>query len=31
VGGNFVGDPDAQTTFPQTLLVDWVRVWEPAP
>jgi beta-glucanase (GH16 family) len=31
VGGTFVGDPTADTTFPQTLLVDWVRVWEPAP
>jgi beta-glucanase (GH16 family) len=27
VGGNFVGDPDASTQFPQTLLVDWVRVY----
>jgi beta-glucanase (GH16 family) len=27
VGGNWPGYPDATTTFPQTLLVDWVRVW----
>lgn len=27
VGGNFVGSPDATTQFPQTLLVDWVRVY----
>ena len=27
VGGNFVGDPDASTGFPQTMLVDWVRVY----
>lgn len=27
VGGNFVGAPDATTTFPQTMLVDWVRVY----
>ena len=27
VGGNFVGDPDASTVFPQTMLVDWVRVY----
>jgi beta-glucanase (GH16 family) len=27
VGGNFVGPPDASTTFPQTMLVDWVRVF----
>jgi len=28
VGGRFVGAPDAQTTFPQTMLVDYVRVYE---
>lgn len=28
VGGNFVGPPDASTTFPQSLLIDWVRVYE---
>jgi beta-glucanase (GH16 family) len=27
VGGNFVGPPDESTTFPQTMLVDWVRVY----
>jgi beta-glucanase (GH16 family) len=27
VGGNFVGPPDASTQFPQTMLVDWVRVY----
>ena len=27
VGGNFVGPPDGSTVFPQTMLVDWVRVW----
>jgi len=26
VGGNFVGDPAPSTVFPQTMLVDWVRV-----
>lgn len=26
VGGSFVGDPDASTVFPQTMLVDYVRV-----
>ncbi len=31
VGGTFVGPPDATTTFPQTMLVDWVRVYEEAP
>ncbi|MCU1281665.1 MAG: hypothetical protein JWM53_5211, partial [bacterium] len=31
VGGTFVGSPDATTTFPQTLLVDYVRVYEPQP
>ncbi len=28
VGGNFVGPPDASTTFPQTMVVDYVRVFE---
>ena len=28
VGGGFVGAPNASTTFPQTMLVDWVRVYE---
>jgi beta-glucanase (GH16 family) len=27
VGGHFVGPPDASTSFPQTMLVDWVRVY----
>jgi len=27
VGGNFVGNPDGSTVFPQQLQVDWVRVW----
>jgi beta-glucanase (GH16 family) len=30
VGGTFVGAPNAQTRFPQTMLVDWVRVYESA-
>jgi beta-glucanase (GH16 family) len=28
VGGYFPGYPDASTTFPQTMLVDWVRVYQ---
>ena len=28
VGGSFVGNPDECTVFPQSLLVDWVRVYE---
>lgn len=28
VGGGFVGSPDQNTTFPQQLVVDWVRVYE---
>jgi beta-glucanase (GH16 family) len=31
VGGTYVGSPDATTMFPQTLLVDYVRVYEPQP
>src|SRR5262249_42354657 len=27
VGGNFVGSPDASTSFPQQMRVDYVRVW----
>jgi beta-glucanase (GH16 family) len=27
VGGHFVGPPDESTSFPQTMLVDWVRVY----
>lgn len=30
VGGTFVGAPDAGTMFPQTMLVDWVRVYRSA-
>ncbi|RDY62015.1 glycoside hydrolase family 16 protein [Flagellimonas nanhaiensis] len=28
VGGTFVGSPNAETEFPQTMLVDYVRVYE---
>lgn len=28
VGGVWPGDPDSTTTFPQTLKVDWVRVYQ---
>ena len=28
VGGTFVGPPNASTTFPQQMTVDWVRVYE---
>ena len=28
VGGNYVGFPTSQTPFPQTMLVDWVRVYQ---
>lgn len=28
VGGNWPGNPDATTTFPQTMLVDYVRVYK---
>ncbi len=28
VGGNFVGAPSAETVFPQTMLVDYVRVYK---
>ncbi len=27
VGGDFGGDPDGTTVFPQTMLIDYVRVW----
>jgi beta-glucanase (GH16 family) len=30
VGGAWPGSPDTTTTFPQTLLVDWVRVYQRA-
>lgn len=29
VGGNFGGDPDGSTVWPQTMFVDYVRVWQP--
>jgi beta-glucanase (GH16 family) len=28
VGGNFVGNPNSETVFPQTMLVDYVRVYK---
>ena len=28
VGGNFPGNPNAQTVFPQSMLVDYVRIYE---
>jgi beta-glucanase (GH16 family) len=31
VGGTYVGSPDGTTTFPQTMLVDYVRVYERIP
>lgn len=27
VGGHYAGDPDVSTQFPQTMLIDWVRVY----
>jgi beta-glucanase (GH16 family) len=30
VGGNYVGFPTAQTPFPQTMLVDYVKVYKEA-
>ena len=30
VGGNWPGDPDDTTTFPQTMAIDYVRVLQPA-
>ncbi|MFL6278085.1 MAG: family 16 glycosylhydrolase [Blastocatellia bacterium] len=30
VGGSFPGNPDATTTFPQTMIVDYVRVYSDA-
>lgn len=30
VGGRFVGSPDASTVFPQTMLIDYVRVYREA-
>jgi beta-glucanase (GH16 family) len=31
VGGNWPGDPDGLTTFPQRMTVDYVRVYTPTP
>ncbi|MBC8365817.1 glycoside hydrolase family 16 protein [bacterium] len=31
VGGRWVGSPDEETVFPQTMLVDWVRVYGTLP
>ena len=28
VGGSFVGAPNAETEFPQTMLVDYVKVYQ---
>lgn len=28
VGGDWPGNPDNATQFPQSLVVDWVRVWK---
>jgi beta-glucanase (GH16 family) len=30
VGGNYVGFPTVETVFPQTMEVDWVRVYQEA-
>ncbi len=30
VGGNYVGAPNENTVFPQTMLIDWVRIYEGA-
>ncbi len=31
VGGNWPGNPDDSTTFPQTMVIDYVRVYKKAP
>ncbi len=31
VGGNWPGSPDGTTVFPQTMTVDWVRVYQKSP
>jgi len=31
VGGTWPGNPDGGSVFPQTMLVDWVRVWQFTP
>jgi beta-glucanase (GH16 family) len=28
VGGSWPGNPDSSTRFPQSMLIDWVRVWK---
>ena len=28
VGGNFPGNPDGTTTFPQRMIVDYIRVFQ---
>jgi beta-glucanase (GH16 family) len=28
VGGDFIGAPNAETIFPQTMLIDYVRVYK---
>ena len=28
VGGNWPGNPDSTTRFPQSLVVDWVKAWQ---
>ena len=30
VGGDFPGNPDATTTFPQRFVIDYVKVWKDA-
>ncbi len=30
VGGDWPGNPDGTTTFPQEMLIDWVKVWQTA-
>ncbi len=29
VGGNWPGSPNTSTTFPQSMIVDYVRVYQP--
>jgi len=28
IGGNWPGNPNASTVFPQQFIIDYVRVWE---
>ena len=28
VGGDFVGNPNSETLFPQTMLIDYVKVYQ---